>query len=259
MENTAIIILGHSHVGALHDALRDVAPYDSQQNGAHFFIHDVWANRTDYAMPDGNGGIKFNADVLAAIDRVVPEGMSRRYISVMGGNGHIVLSLEKHSRPFDFVLKEDTSLPNDSDAEILPMAYVKKILTPFIMPYVWQMISFRMAVGTTITQLETCPPYADDDYVRSHLGAYITNTQNIISGPLRKKMWRLHSAMVNEIASASGIEFLNVPTDGLDKQGYMHRNGYGPDATHANAWYGNLVVQQLAQSLPIASYTRFSE
>lgn len=259
MDDKAIIVMGHSHVGALHEALSDFGPYDQKQRGAHFFVHDVWPNRTDYARPDGNGGLEFNKAVLAAVENLVPKDMSREYVSMMGGNGHIVLSLSKHERPFDFVLKENPKLPLDPSAEILPMEYVKQVLKPFIMPYVWQMISYRMTLGTRIAQVETCPPYADDEYVKSHLGSYVPDSNNIISRSLRMKMWRLHSSMIAEIAGASDIDFIRVPSAGQDQDGFMHPLGYGPDATHANKWYGRLVADQLARSLPIASYTRFSE
>ncbi len=259
MQSKAIIILGHSHVGAIHEALSDIGAYDPKIVGAHFFVHDVWPKRTDYAGPDGKGGLEFNKDVLAAIERVVPQGMPREFICLMGGNGHIVLSLAKHERPFDFILKENPGLALDPEAEILPMAYIKKILTPFIMPYAWQMISLRTTLGVRISQLETCPPYADDEYVRDHLGSYISDPSNIVTSALRMKMWRLHSSIISEIASASDINFLGVPKEALDENGFMQRNGYGPDATHANKWYGQLVVKQMVHSLPIASYTRFTE
>lgn len=260
-EDVAVIVLGHSHVGVLHEALEDI-PKSNPQNGAHFYVHDVWKNRTDYARPDGDGGVIFNQDVLDEVDAIVPEGMKRLYISMMGGNGHILLALEKHTRPFDFISSERPDLDVDPSAEILPEDFVTAILKPLMMSYVWHMVSYRTAVNAKTYVIETPPPYSDDEYVKSNLGPYIKSPENIVSSSHRLKMWRLHSSIINEICVASDIQFVKAPAASLDENGFMRPEGYGPDATHANKWYGQLLVQQILQLAGVshtASYTRFAE
>lgn len=259
--DVAIIVLGHSHVGVLHEALEDLPKVDTT-NGAHFYVHDVWKNRTDYARSSDNGGVEFNQDVLDEINAIVPLGMKRLYVSMMGGNGHILLALEKHPRPFDFISSELPDLEIDHNAEILPEDFLKAILKPLMMSYIWHMVSFRSAVNERTFVIETPPPYQDDEYVKLNLGQYIKKPENIVQSSHRLKMWRLHSSIIAEICAASDIQFVHAPPESLEGGGFMRREGYGPDATHANKWYGQLLVQQILQLAGvenIVSYTRFAE
>lgn len=261
MASKAVIILGHSHVGALNDALTLRKP-DSQLDGSiHFFVHDVWKHHTQYANSNGRGGIEFNQAVLQAIDRVVPEGYERHYVSILGGNGHIMLSLSRHPRPFDVILPDEPNLPLEAGAEILPFSYLSKSLLPFMLPYVWQLIGFRHAVGVRIYHIEPPPPCGDDDYMKSHLGSYVSDPNNIISRYLRLKMWRLHSQLLADVCAKNDVAFLAAPKESMDGEGFLRAEAYGRDATHANSWYGELLVRQLEEAVGgrFSGFNRFTE
>ncbi len=242
MANQALVILGHSHVAAVVDALK-LRP--SGHGDGMFYVHDVWARNTQYADSDGAGGIAFNREVLELIDRTVPAGQPRHYISMLGGNGHVMLALSKHPRPFDFVLPERPDLPLDPEAEIVPYDYLAETLKPLMMSYIWQMIGLRQAVGQSILCVETPPPYGDDAYVSQNLGSYIPDPRNVVGRAMRYKMWRLHSNLLQYFCEHCGIEYLSAPEEGIDAEGFLRREGYGMDATHANGWYGELLVRKL--------------
>jgi hypothetical protein len=261
MSGKAIIVLGHSHVIALVEALAKRKSRRESNDEAHFFVHDVWKYQTQYAQSNDKGGVTFNGAVLRAIDRVVPPSYERQYVSVLGGNGHILLSLSRHPRPFDVVLPEQPDLPLEAGAEVLPFSYLAKTLLPFMLPYVWQLLSLRQAVGVRIYHLEPPPPCGDDDYMKTHLGSYIPDPSNIISRYLRLKMWRLHSQLLADICTKNDIAFLAAPKEGMDAEGFLKGEGYGGDATHANSWYGELLVNQLEHAIGgrYASFEQFTE
>lgn len=241
MTTQALILLGHSHVGAVVDALKLRTP---QSGEGMLYVHDVWAKNTQYADSDGAGGIAFNADVLRLIDATVPADQPRHFISMFGGNGHVLLALSKHPRPFDFVLPERPDLPLEPGAEVLPYDYIAEALKPLMLSYIWQMIGLRQALGQSIVCVETPPPYGDDAYVSANLGTYIKDPKNIVGRAMRYKMWRLHSNLLRYFCDACGVEFLAAPEEGIDPEGFLRREGYGMDATHANAWYGELLVRK---------------
>lgn len=249
MTTQALILLGHSHVAAVVDALKLRQP--AAGNGM-LYVHDVWAHNTQYADSDGAGGIAFNKDVLSLIERTVPADQPRQYITMFGGNGHVLLALSKHPRPFDFVLPERPDLPLDPTAEVVPYDYLAETLKPLMMSYIWQMIGLRQALGQSILCIETPPPYGDDAYVSQNLGSYIPDPKNIVGRAMRYKMWRLHSNLLKYFCDACGIEFLSAPEAGIDPEGFLRREGYGIDATHANAWYGELLLRKLEQRYAVS-------
>src|ERR1700730_16662101 len=147
MKKKAIVMIGHSHLAAIVDALALRSPCDVEGEQIHYYVHDVWANKTDYADSVGNGNVIFNPDVLASIDEIVPADRERHYATFFGGNGHVVLALAKHSRHFDFFLPSRLDLSIEPDAEIIPYGYVSKALLPLMLPHVWQLIAFRQSIG----------------------------------------------------------------------------------------------------------------
>ena len=248
MVEKAIVFIGHSHLNPIRDGLTRLSPVeDAPGTRARFYVHNVWAKNAQDADSDPAGGVAFNPDVLSLINATVPANMARHYVSVLGGNGHIVLALSKHPEPFDFVLPESPTLPLEVGAELIPFEYFLETLKPFLMPYVWQMIAFRQAIGERIICVETPPPYGDDAYVASHLGSYVPDPNNVVSRYLRYKAWRAHSHLLRIFCEAHDVEFLPAPAESVDEEGFIKPEAYGSDATHANWWYGQLVARQIEQ------------
>jgi hypothetical protein len=245
MTSKAIIMVGHSHTTAIVDALTSRVASPENSDATNLYAHDVWKRRTAYADSDGKGGVKFNQNILDAIDKIVPFGRARYYTSLLGGNGHILLSLSRHSRPFDVILPENPNLPLESGAEILPYNYLAKMLLNFMLPYIWQLIAFRQAVGVRILHIGPPPPCGNDDYMKTHLGSYIPDPTNIVSRYLRLKMWQIHSSLLADVCAKNDIEFLAAPANSRDYEGFLKAEAYGNDATHANSWYGELLVKHL--------------
>ena len=248
----AVVMIGHSHLGPIRGGLSLMAPKSRRGAEGHFFVHDVWAKRTPYADSAPEGGVAFNAEVMRLIDEVVPRDMPRCYVGTLGGNGHVLLALARHPRPFDFILPERPELPRDEAAELLPYEFFLEALKPLMMPYVWQMVAFRQAIGESFLCVETPPPYGDDSYVATHLGDYVPNPDAIVSRVSRYKCWRAHSYLLRFFCRHNDVDFLPAPRESMDEEGFLKREFYGADATHGNDRYGQLVVRQIEEKYDLA-------
>lgn len=108
--------------------------------------------------------------------------------------------------------------------------------------------------------LATPPPKRDEE-VRANLGrerffAPIAEAQGIALEDLkvtpqetRLAMWDIIQDLLQEVAKQFGVAFLPVPPGMQDGNGYLVSAASGPDATHANAIYGEAVVRQLHSAL----------
>lgn len=256
----AVVLIGHSHLNAVrHGFEARKARGDVAANGAAYFLHDVWRHQTHYADSAPGGGVAFNPQVLDLIDATIGPSAPRRYVAALGGNAHIVLGLTRNPRPFDFVLPERPDLPLEPGAELTPYAMFCAALKTAMMSYVWQMVALRQAVGEFIC-LETPPPSGDDAYVVAHLGGYAPDPSNIVSRAMRYKIWRAHSALLAEFCAGIGARFLAVPPEAQDAEGFLRPECHGNDATHANAFYGELVSRQIerALDLPLHDFVSFA-
>lgn len=234
---------------------------EQAESGIAVLYHDVWVNRPDYADSAPGGGVRFNSAILEQARALVGDRDDTVvYATLFGGNGHVVFGLVRHPRPFDVVLPEMPDLPLDDTAELVPHGYLDAAMHEHAAPYLWQMLALRQAVPGRVLCLETPPPYADDAYVRDHLGSYVPNPGNVVSAALRLKLWRLHSRKLRLHCEASGVEFVPAPAEAIEPPGFMAREGYGPDATHGNAWYGERVLRQIEASLgqPIGAVREFA-
>lgn len=262
MTRKAIIILGHSHVGAVVDALNARQVVVPQRGDTLFyFVHDVWKYKTDYANSGAEGGVVFNKHVLDAVNRIVPPGYERHYVSMLGGNGHILLSLKRHARPFDFVIPEAPDWPLETDAEIVPFSFMSDIMLQLMLPYVWQLKAYREAVGVKVAHIEPPPPCGDDEYLAKHLGPYALEPKNVLPRYQRLKLWRLHSRLLRRLCADLDVEFIKAPDEGLDPIGFLSPESHGSDAAHANKTYGELVLNQLHSMTGggYAGFTHFTE
>lgn len=260
---TNIVAMGHSHLTRVRSALdyRNLPPAGAgPADMAAVWLHDVWIHNTDYAAPGDSGNIEFNAYVIAQAESQIVDMADTIYCVQFGGSGHVVLGLQRLSPAFDFVYAGAPDLPMERDAMVLPADLVSRALDAHMAPYMLQMKALRRMIKQPIICLETPPPYEDDAYVASHLGSYIAQPENVVGAPLRRKLFLLHSQKIRDFCRANDIEYMRAPPQTLTDDGYLVRDGYGEDATHANVWYGEQVLLQLEEriSQKIGAYTAFA-
>jgi hypothetical protein len=65
----------------------------------------------------------------------------------------------------------------------------------------------------------------------------------------RLKLWQLETRSMAAWAASEKIEFVLPPSQAFDADGFLDRRFYSDDATHANAQYGALVIDQVSAIL----------
>lgn len=65
----------------------------------------------------------------------------------------------------------------------------------------------------------------------------------------RLKMWSLESRVTARWAQERDIKFLSAPERCFNSEGFLARKYYANDATHANAAYGALVLEQIRSTV----------
>ena len=242
----APLILGHSHLAALQMAqargLADLA-------GASFLAPEfLYIGRAKDAPPDANAPPgTLPPAALAALARFGGPAV----VSWIGGNDHTVFGLLNHPQPFDFILASAPDLPVSPGAEILPARLVRATLQARMGASMRLLTALRQRVPGRLVHLEPPPPVPSADHIRAHPGVFAGKVaeRGVSAASLRYKLWRLHSAILIELCVSLDIVWQPVPADTQDAHGMLVQDGWNPDPTHANAWYGARVLRDLAVNL----------
>lgn len=251
MPRIALVFIGHSHLSSIVSALvpREGESYDPH-DGCEYFIFNTMQQGANFqfSVPAENGGYVLNPALVQLIDERVPGDYQRVFISMFGGNAHNALTLLEHPRPFDFILPQHADCPRISGTELVPCGIISRFISKLAEPYMLNLATLRNAFPDSIIHIESPPPLGDDDYLLENLEGYFRDqTEDPKPAPrwLRYKLWRLHSALIQEHAEAHGVEFLPAPSEAIDEEGFLLRSDYGSDSTHAGASYGLRILKQL--------------
>lgn len=171
-------------------------------------------------------------------------------VSVIGGNQHAVFSTIQHPRYFDFID------PDNADEQISS----KLELVPYRALYDYFSSSLRRGDGVTILALKAAtrakvvhliapPPKKKNNFIEhyhdTHFASEGIASHGVSHHNLRMKFWKLQNRAIEEICSEKDIETLEPPPAACDRDGFLARDFYAGDATHANVGYGELVLRQL--------------
>ncbi|OOG37413.1 hypothetical protein [Rhodanobacter sp. C05] len=226
-----LLCIGHSHVACVARA--------AETAGIPLTALNFWE------MP---GAILRDGDVPRLTPSLEQQLREHRgpVFSMVGGAAHGVLGMLVHPRRFDFVLPTQPELPLDPAAELLPALVVRRVLESMMAEYLALMLQIRRLCSGPMFHIESPPPYADA--VRMHAdvpwGMYPGMCQEISPAPFRYKLWRLHSQIVGEWCDGAAVAFVTSPPASIDEAGFMREPYYG-DGAHANAAYGELVLEQM--------------
>jgi hypothetical protein len=260
------IIIGHSHIGALTHALarRDTSVSD-ERAPLHVGLYEAWKYNGEppYLTKAPDGTDHFNPAILASVAGLEAGRSEASFFTLFGGNGHSVVALVRHPRPFDFVLPEAPDLPLDPDAELVPVRYVGSILQGLLDPFLYQLYCLRKATQSPVLAFEAPPVNGDADYLSPRLDAFFTQgggDRMIGAKHMRLKTRLLQTQLQARICTENGIELIPPPAASLDPEGFMVPECYGSDATHAGEFYGELLLHQIEARMDaqIRSWSTFS-
>lgn len=232
-EPAPMLCIGHSHVACV---ARAAAAAETPLQSFNFW------NLPDAISRDG-GQPRFAAAIDDALAR-----HAGAVFSFVGGGAHVVLGMLVHPKRFDFVLPNEPDLPIDPAAEILPATAVRRILESMMEEYLALMDEIRRLANGPMFHVEPPPPSADGQRMYADVPwvMFPDGCREISPAPLRYKLWRLHSQILQAWCINRGVAFVNAPSQASDATGFM-RDDYYADGAHANNAYGELVLAQMRQ------------
>lgn len=252
MARTALIVIGHSHLASMVDALQPREGEEYRPDfGCEYFIYNTMRHGTDFQFSvadEVGGGYKLNPELVDLVNSRVPADYDRVFVSMFGGNAHNALTLLEHPEPFDFILPEQPDYPRIPGARLMPYDFIGQFIHSLAAVYMLNLETLYKAFGDPIVHLESPPPLGDDQFVMDNLDQYFAGQYDDPKPAprwLRYKLWRSHSALVSRHATALGVEFYPAPRESVDHEGFLTREDYGTDATHAGPNYALRVLKRL--------------
>ena len=244
MLSDTIVVLGHSHLIAMQDALAT----------SHEPDFSLTANIIQLWKPEFSPNVIWHQDQLrynTNIDGAVQASCDAKAIftNVLGAE-HFLWALQ--GRSFDFVIP-DIVLPRVPDAEIVPFNLIKQFAHDNLIAFFELNKHLNSLTGVPVYHILPPPPVANQDRMFATAIAHEPLRQKIIlSGPphpvLRYKLWLLWTIVARDVADAAGVHVIMPPPAACNGQGFL-LDHYSADFVHANARYGALVWQQIKHVL----------
>jgi hypothetical protein len=173
--------------------------------------------------------------------------------SFIGGMAHISLGLRQHPQPFDFVLPSEPDLPIDEGARVIPVSAMRMVIEQQASRHLKVFGKLVSKAPGPVFQMEPPPPASDIWLIGNLLGKRFGGKEERdtgkLAGPfLRYKLWRLNSEIVRSHTEKLGAAFVPAPEVAIDDEGFL-RDEFCRNATHANAKYGELLLEQIKERM----------
>ena len=180
-------------------------------------------------------------------------------LSMIGGNQHAVFSTIQHPQRFDFLEPGGKQIAQEG-AEVIPY----RALTSFFEKGIRNrdgksLEALRQATSARLIHIIPPPPKGDSEFIQQYHESVFANegiTSHGVSSPaLRLKFWSLQTRLLKTLCDELRIEVMMPPPESVDHKGFLARDYYANDATHANYFYGELLLRQVEQQF-LKSATR---
>jgi hypothetical protein len=243
MVNSALI-LGHSHLACLG------VPQAPRAGSKPF---------TPYIKTLGAGPISLSAmpyqapedETLPMLDAIAGRSEGAALVMLWQGNLHYIKFLLVERPPFDFVLSTEPDRPLERDCCLEAESLVEESLSAAGAELDGWLRSVRAAAPRLerLVVAATPPPKGDDEFIKARLSlefddndlaALRENEGSVTICPrgVRYKLWALLMRIYRSVAIENGADFLGLPPNCQDGEGFLAPEFYGADVTHANARYG---------------------
>jgi hypothetical protein len=174
------------------------------------------------------------------------------------GNEHNVCYFFEAETPFDFLSPHVHKM--DPSAQIMSRAAIRDRFQQSFNDL--DLVLKRLATGgvNRIALIGTPPPKGDNEALRAfaqtetyfveaaaQLGQSV-ETRAITDPYVRLKLWYLLQDKLAEEARIRGVMFIPVPKEVQDADGYLKREFWFEDVTHANEAYGNVIYETVVRA-----------
>lgn len=239
MDVRRIIFVGDSHIHAVQAGLARTAP---RPGGISIEAYRISTLKNGVTI----GDLTFEE----ALDRARALSPDDLLVTLLRGNQFNSMGLIQHPRPFDLIVPEVSELSPNPAAEIIPLqtmrAYFERTLRT---GYGKQLLRFAEACGAQVACLAPPAPKEDTDHIMRNAETYFrdhgVSDFGVTPAIVRLKLWTLQQQALASFCKRHDLLFFGNPTEARDEAGYLRRQYYARDATHGNAGYGELVLQQI--------------
>jgi hypothetical protein len=234
--NKRVLAVGHSHLGALEF-------FASLNNPMHDFqIEFMQLLSEEFAYSTG-------PDAEVRLIQTLRKKAAQCDLAILciSGNEHQMIGLINHPRAFDFVSPLEPDLPLLVNREIVPGDIIRDALASMIRGDLFRTIAENLSIPKY--QLEPPPPILDHAHITTYAGVFKEKIAELgINDPgVRLKLWRLCSHLTRSVCERHSIGYVPAPIAAVGPEGYLHCDALSPDPTHANAWYGGLIMSQIEE------------
>ena len=238
-----ILIVGDSHIYAVKDAL--------QRTPASLTDRAIEALRIS---AEKNGKTIGDISLDQAVNRAAGLARHDLLVTMLRGNQFNKMGLIQHPRAFDVMMRDIGSADVRPGAELIPLSTMREFFRDTLRGgYGKDLLRFMHGNCRVVC---VAPPAPKEDaghilkgaetYFREHGIADV----GVTPAPLRLKLWALQQEALAKFCAEHGMVFMTNPPGTRDEAGYLKREYYAPDATHANADYAVLLLEQLALLQP---------
>jgi hypothetical protein len=238
-----VLALGNSHIGALQIALAG-RQTQSMKSDHNFDVRRIYSPNES----DPEGGVSM-ADALNLAERLGPADLVALSVA---GTCHNIMGLLQHDTPFDLLAPDMAS-----EATLVPFHVMYDQMLDHSRAR-RNILRFKQLTRARVCHLATPPPKEDEDYIRAKMMRYrgIALANAVLNpAPARLRLWQIEMDALRQACTEWGVDFVPAPGEARTSKGYLKPEFYGTDATHANAAYGALVLDQLG-SLVVAESSR---
>ena len=177
---------------------------------------------------------------------------------IWGGNEHNVCYFFESEPRFDFLSAQVRKM--NPSAQIMPRAAIRHRFQQSLNDLDLVLTRLATAGLNRIALIGTPPPKRDNEALRAFaqreeffVSAAARFGQSVETLPItdpyvRLKLWHLLQDMLADTARSRGVMFIAVPKQVQDADGFLQREFWFPDVTHANEAYGNVIYETVARA-----------
>ena len=251
--NKSILAVGHSHLNALVRAYREF--YGKGSTGPGPFTVSFLQLHQDAFQPNiisENRKRRLHDAIEPHFQTVVKRDQPEVIVSCVMGNEYNTVGILNHPRRFDFYLPARPDLPTDENAEILPVGLVEDLIRARLANAVGLYLGMLSRAGTHAVKVHIPPPppVRENSYIETYPGQFGEKVRQFgVSPPFfRLKMWKLTCRVLQRLCEEAGVNFHRLPDSVFDADGFLAQPFMNRDPTHANARYGQIILDNIART-----------
>ena len=241
IDKTCIFIFGDSHTSALSKASKNM---ENINQNIEFDINWILSEKPNRVV---RGNLRLND----ALEKVTSLKNNDVVIISLLGTTHNIVGLLQHEEPYsifnDNKFSELISL--NGQLHLIP----SNVMFDFFYEHQKRnksILKIKEKSAIKVFHLMTPPPKKDQDFLQNRIKRYrgrIAKEVGITPPNIRRNLWYLEMQALSLFCSDHNISLIPPPEETISSDGFLKKKYYANDATHANADYGELVLQQLVR------------